>query len=983
MAGTRVVYDLIARDRASRTVDKVGGKFSAFGAIATQAFKGAALAGGALIATGALIGVKTAANLEQAGIAFETLLGSGRKADKFLRNLSKFAAKTPFELPGLIDASRQLIGVGQSASSVIPTLTAWGDAAGALGLGQEQFNRIMLAVTQSMSKGKVQAEELMQITEAGVPIWPLLSRALDKPIPKLQKLSSEGKLLAKDVFPALEKQMAKEYGGAMTKQSQTLTGIWSTLMDTINIGLANTLKPLLPFMKDALSGGIRVLGGVFNKLPGIIETVGPKVAGFIGFVKDTAAPAVIDFGRALINRFVPVESISRKFGELTTIVSDFFAGLTGSAAPPAGALMEHVFDPSEATKLGTRLRNILSGGIGDALENIDTKKLGASLGTALSQAIGWVGRNLSKLMQKLADAFAKVEWVELGKTVGRTAIPFAIGFVTSVLDPLMDGKFWKDHWKDILIAAASIIPVGRVAGIIGKVFGKVPILGTVLRFTEKLGKGLEKGLGVVLRGVGKFLSAIGKGFVTGFRKVFPGVGKEFGKKLGAFPTWVGVTAIKVADKARAMVRGLGDAILGLGGWIGKQIGKFVGWLVKPFAKAGSWLVDKGKKFVDGMLRGVSSIARTVGRWIKANVIDKATQPFARAGSWLIDNGKRLVGGLKNGVVSIARTVGRWMKRNVIDKVTSPFKRAGSWLVRSGTNLVSGLKDGMFNALRNARRWFSSVGDRIVRGVKDFFGIKSPSRVFMGLGGHLVGGLIKGMLNKNPVTMAKRVFGSMTGALRNLFDKGMVGLSGLSSKALTALFGGAPGSIAGGSAGANQRIAQAMLAQFGWGRGQWAALRQLWHNESGWNHRALNPSSGAYGIPQSLPASKMASAGPDWRTNAATQIRWGMGYIRSRYGSPSNALAAWMSRSPHWYDSGGFLPPGTSVVHNGTGRKEPTAVFTPDQWKTLHKIAGGGGGGGPEVLEVHIEIGGEVVRVVRSEIRETHRGLKRVVLAGGG
>ncbi|MGW0585035.1 aggregation-promoting factor C-terminal-like domain-containing protein, partial [Streptomyces sp. NPDC002920] len=90
---------------------------------------------------------------------------------------------------------------------------------------------------------------------------------------------------------------------------------------------------------------------------------------------------------------------------------------------------------------------------------------------------------------------------------------------------------------------------------------------------------------------------------------------------------------------------------------------------------------------------------------------------------------------------------------------------------------------------------------------------------------------------------------------------------------------------------------------GWGGAQWAALKSLWNGESGWNERALNKSSGAYGIPQSLPASKMASAGGDWKTNPATQIKWGLSYIASRYGNPLNAYSAWLGRSPHWYAKG--------------------------------------------------------------------------------
>jgi hypothetical protein len=83
-----------------------------------------------------------------------------------------------------------------------------------------------------------------------------------------------------------------------------------------------------------------------------------------------------------------------------------------------------------------------------------------------------------------------------------------------------------------------------------------------------------------------------------------------------------------------------------------------------------------------------------------------------------------------------------------------------------------------------------------------------------------------------------------------------------------------------------------------GSEQFSCLDRLWTKESGWNPRASNPSSGAYGIPQALPGSKMATVASDWRTNPVTQVRWGLGYISGRYGS---ACAAWRHSQAHnWY-----------------------------------------------------------------------------------
>jgi hypothetical protein len=93
------------------------------------------------------------------------------------------------------------------------------------------------------------------------------------------------------------------------------------------------------------------------------------------------------------------------------------------------------------------------------------------------------------------------------------------------------------------------------------------------------------------------------------------------------------------------------------------------------------------------------------------------------------------------------------------------------------------------------------------------------------------------------------------------------------------------------------IARALLSEFGFSVDQFSCLDPLWTGESGWRVTADNPHSSAYGIPQALPGAKMSSAGPDWATNPVTQIRWGLGYIRDRYGSP---CGAWSFKQGHGY-----------------------------------------------------------------------------------
>ncbi|MGO3885537.1 MAG: hypothetical protein ACTJHU_04500 [Mycetocola sp.] len=118
--------------------------------------------------------------------------------------------------------------------------------------------------------------------------------------------------------------------------------------------------------------------------------------------------------------------------------------------------------------------------------------------------------------------------------------------------------------------------------------------------------------------------------------------------------------------------------------------------------------------------------------------------------------------------------------------------------------------------------------------------------------------------------------------------------------------GSAGSGSGNSSGSNQdkspaaaqAYASSRMSAYGWSQDQFSCLVKLWNKESGWNYLATNPSSQAYGIPQSLKGDKMATAGADWRTNPRTQINWGLSYISSRYGTPCSAWSH--SQAVNWY-----------------------------------------------------------------------------------
>jgi hypothetical protein len=116
-------------------------------------------------------------------------------------------------------------------------------------------------------------------------------------------------------------------------------------------------------------------------------------------------------------------------------------------------------------------------------------------------------------------------------------------------------------------------------------------------------------------------------------------------------------------------------------------------------------------------------------------------------------------------------------------------------------------------------------------------------------------------------------------------------------ATAAVLLGASGAVLGttgsASAASPQELAREIVPA-----SQYASFSKIVEHESHWNHTATNSSSGAYGLVQALPASKMSSAGSDWKTNPATQIKWGLDYMNERYGSPNAAWAFWQANG--WY-----------------------------------------------------------------------------------
>lgn len=255
-------------------------------ALGAWAARGAVAFGAVAVAAGTM-GIQTAAQLEQVEVGFTTMLGSAEKAQKFMKQLQQFAAATPFEFTELVGSAQRFLAMGFAAKDVIPMLTAVGDAVAAMGGSAESVDSVTRALGQMQAKGKVSGEELMQLTEQGIPALKILADQYGVSTMEMSKMIEKGEVLSNKAIPLLIKGLkdgtenVKGFGGMMENQSATLQGKWSTLMDNLRMGLGNLAYKFLPQAKKAVEITSKAIGDFFAGLSGK-----GKAAGFSGTVNE-------------------------------------------------------------------------------------------------------------------------------------------------------------------------------------------------------------------------------------------------------------------------------------------------------------------------------------------------------------------------------------------------------------------------------------------------------------------------------------------------------------------------------------------------------------------------------------------------------------------------------------------------------------------------------------------------------------------------
>lgn len=282
--------------------------------------------------------LKLGSDFEQSKIAFTTMLGSAERATSFLAELKQFAAGTPFEFPGLVDAARRLNALGFASDQVIPSLRAIGDAAAALGGGAQMIDRVTLALGQMQSKGKVSAQEMNQLAESGINAWKILADGMGKTIPEVMKLAEKGMINAARAVPEILDGLNKQFGGMMEKQAQTIAGQWSNVKDKITfilMDLGEALAPAAQRAMDALQPIIKIAEGMvaaFKDLAPETQLVIIAIAGLAA----AAGPLLVTLG-SLGLAITTVQTGLAALGLAGITVGGTLAGLATTVTVLAGA----------------------------------------------------------------------------------------------------------------------------------------------------------------------------------------------------------------------------------------------------------------------------------------------------------------------------------------------------------------------------------------------------------------------------------------------------------------------------------------------------------------------------------------------------------------------------------------------------------------------------------------------------------------------
>ena len=274
--------------KASKALDSVNKSINAVGAVQV----GDVIAD---IATGIVrMGVsciKASAQMRQYEIAFQTMLKSASKGTQMMKDLQKFAADTPFDVPGVVQAGQQLMAFGFKAKEIIPTLRTLGDAASGLGKGTAGVQQIAYAMGQIRTSGTLKTQDIMQLTNAGIDAWGMLAEASGKSILEIKEMTERGMIDSLTAVKVLTDGMNDTYGGMMAKTAEEITGLCANIEETVGI----TAAVIGDYLVDGLDikAVLKSVGTELGNFTQALQAGRDAGKSFTDVIKDSVPPALV------------------------------------------------------------------------------------------------------------------------------------------------------------------------------------------------------------------------------------------------------------------------------------------------------------------------------------------------------------------------------------------------------------------------------------------------------------------------------------------------------------------------------------------------------------------------------------------------------------------------------------------------------------------------------------------------------------------
>lgn len=468
----------------------------------------AGIAKGALIAAAGISSVTEAlgaakhafidynAELEQTRVAFTSMLHSAEAADKMLADLQKFAAETPFEMPGVRTAAQQLIAFGYEADEILPTLTALGNAASGLGRGQEGFNHLAFVFGQIRTTGKLMGQDVLQLAQLGVPVKDILAKNLGLAKDELANIGDLG-IDADVAIRALIDGMNERFPDMMKKQSETFEGILSNIKDNlgqafggIGLGVFEEAKKGLLEVKEITDAFLlnvqqnknifedilprdlaQKITALWNELQNILSEVKPLIEP-LGEALGALFELSIDKARLL---YVGLKPIVAVLVEIASIALEAAAAL----AEFVDFGYEKILSLNDATSKTT---DAIYSAFGELWESV--KQDTVDFCTAAIEILVGMTVAIAEVIGSIIDAFESV-FSSVAETVGSymdKATSYVMGFiewVNSAIGSLRELIGWVDSAVSALTRLSGVQATVSLAGQVGSWFDGIRTKGKV------------------------------------------------------------------------------------------------------------------------------------------------------------------------------------------------------------------------------------------------------------------------------------------------------------------------------------------------------------------------------------------------------------------------------------------------------------------------------------------------------------------------